>query len=54
MTFRNNEKVYQTISSTGAGCLALGIVILVTGIVAGIMMIVGGERLLSRKKDITI
>ena len=46
--FRSGKK------ELAAGCLALGIVILVTGIVAGIMMIVGGARLLSRKKDITI
>ena len=54
MSFRNNEKLYQTLSSTGAGSLALGVVILVTGIVAGTLMLVGGARLLSRKKDITI
>lgn len=54
MSFQNNEKVYRTLSGTGAGSIALGIIIMVTGIVAGILMIVGGARLLSRKKDITI
>ena len=49
-----NEKIYKTVASTGAGSLALGIVVLVTGIVAGILMIVNGSVLLNRKKDILI
>ena len=49
-----NEKIYKTVASTGAGSLALGIVVLVTGIVAGLLMIVNGSVLLNRKKDILI
>ena len=49
-----NEKIYKSIASTGAGSLVLGIVILVTGIVAGILMIVNGAVLLNRKKDILL
>ena len=35
-----NEKIYKTMASSGAGSLALGIVVLVTGLVTGILMIV--------------
>ena len=49
-----NEKIYKTMASSGAGSLALGIVVLVTGLVTGILMIVNGARLLKRKSDILI
>ena len=47
----NNEKTYKLMSVIGAGNLALGIVVLVAGIVSGILMIVGGARLLKGKSD---
>ena len=37
-----NEKIYKTMSSTGACSLAVGIIVLTTGIVTGVMMIVNG------------
>ena len=40
-----NEKIYKTMASSGAGSLALGIVVL---------MIVNGARLLRRKSEILI
>lgn len=49
-----NEKVYKTMTGAGAGNIALGIVVLVTGIVSGILMIVNGARLLKRKSEILI
>ena len=49
-----NEKIYKTRASSGAGSLALGIVVLVTGLVTGILMIVNGARLLKRKSEILI
>ena len=49
-----NEKIYKTMSSTGACSLAVGIIVLTTGIVTGIMMIVSGARLLKKKSDILI
>ncbi len=49
-----NEKVYKTMSGTGAGNIAIGIVVLVTGLVSGILMIVNGARLLKRKAEILI
>ena len=49
-----NEKAYKTMTQTGAGSIALGIIALVTGIVTGILCIVNGARLLKRKSDILI
>lgn len=49
-----NEKIYKTMSSTGACSLAVGIIVLTTGIVTGIMMIVNGARLLKKKSEILI
>ena len=47
------EKVYKTMGSTGGGSLAIGICILVTGIVAGILLIVNGARLLKNRERLT-
>ena len=52
--FAMNEKIYKTMSRTGACSIAVGIVTLVTGITAGVLMIVSGSRLLKRKSDILI
>ena len=49
-----NEKAYKTMKSTGAGTLTIGICILVTGIVSGILLIVNGARLLKNKESMTI
>lgn len=49
----NNEKIYRTVSQVGAGSLALGIIVLVTGVVSGVLMIVNGAKLLKRKCQIT-
>ena len=49
-----NERTYKTMARTGACSLAVGIVALVTGIAAGILMIVSGARLLKRKSEILI
>lgn len=47
-----NEKTYKTMAGTGAGNIALGIIILVTGVACGILTIVNGARILKRKSDI--
>ena len=49
-----NERIYKTMSSTGACSLAVGIIILATGITAGIMMIINGARLLKKKSEILL
>ena len=47
------EKAYKTMGSTGGGSLAIGICILVTGIVSGILLIVNGARLLKNRERLT-
>ena len=49
-----NEKIFKTIRGTGAASLAVGIVVLGTGISAGVMMIVNGARLLKCKSQVLI
>lgn len=46
------EKVYKTMRRTGAGNIVLGVITLVVGIAGGILMIIGGAKLLARKSDI--
>lgn len=46
-----NEKTYKTMSITGAGSIAIGIVMLVTGVVCGILSVVNGARLLKKKSE---
>ncbi len=50
--YMNNEKTYKTMANVGAGDLAIGIIVLVTGIVTGILMIINGARLLKGKSDL--
>ena len=47
------EKVYKTMRNTGAGSIALGVIILVSGLIIGILSSVNGALLLKRKNDIT-
>lgn len=49
-----NEKIYKTLSLSGAGNIVIGIVILSCGIACGVMAIVSGARMLRRKSDIVI
>ena len=46
-------KVHKTMRNTGAGSIALGVIILVSGLIIGILSIVNGALLLKRKNDIT-
>ena len=48
-----NEKVYKTMTRCGAGNIALGIIVLVSGISAGILVFINGIKLLKRKSEIT-
>ena len=47
-----NEKTYKAMKGAGAGNLVLGVIILVTGIVCGILTIVNGAKLIRHKSDI--
>lgn len=46
------EKVYHTMKSVGVWNLVLGIIMVVTGAVAGALLIVNGVKLLRKKSDI--
>ncbi|TCS77229.1 hypothetical protein [Muricomes intestini] len=47
------EKAYKTMLSAGVGSIALGIIMIVTGITTGIITVINGVRLLKRKNEIT-
>lgn len=46
------EKVYKTMRLAGAANIAIGIVVIVTGLTAGVLSILSGARLLKNKKDL--
>ncbi|MCC8126454.1 MAG: hypothetical protein LIO92_03520 [Clostridiales bacterium] len=46
------EKVYLTMKNAGAVNIAIGIIMLITGITLGVMSIVYGGILLKRKSDV--
>lgn len=47
------EKLYEKMNSVGVSNLVMGIITIVVGTGAGIVMIINGARLLRGKKDIT-
>lgn len=47
------EKIYKTMRNAGACSIAIGSIMIVTGLAAGIMAIVSGAALLRRKSEIT-
>lgn len=49
-----SEKVYRTMGGAGASGIAVGVVVLVIGIVSGILLIVQGARLLKNRKSVLI
>ncbi len=49
---KSGEKIYKTMNMTGAIALIAGIIMIVIGVATGVMTIVSGAMLLSRKKDV--
>lgn len=47
-----NEKAYKTMGFTGAASITVGIVMIITGLVTGIVAIVCGARLLKNKEGL--
>lgn len=45
------EKNYRTTKSVGGGNIALGVIVIVCGLVCGILTIINGARLLKEKSD---
>ena len=46
------ERVYKTMRNVGAGNIANGIIIAITGLAVGVVAIVNGALLLKRKSEI--
>lgn len=49
-----NEKIYSTVSRAGIASLVLGIISVVFGVAAGILMIIHGAMLLKEKGKMMI
>lgn len=47
------EKAFKSMGLIGAGSIAIGIVVLVIGITAGVLGIIGGSSLLKNRKELT-
>ena len=46
------ERAYKTMTSSGGANIALGIIMVVVGLTAGIITIVNGARLLKHRNEI--
>lgn len=49
-----NEKIYKTMAGSGVLSITVGIIVAVVGLTSGILLIIGGGKLLARKSDLTI
>lgn len=49
-----NEKVYRTMNTTAVYSLVLGICVLTTGLVSGVLLIISGSKLLKQKSKILL
>jgi hypothetical protein len=47
------EKAYNAMSAAGAGCIALGVISIIVGVVTGILSVVWGASLLKNRHGIT-
>lgn len=47
------EKAYLSMKNSGAGSIAIGVIVLVVGLTTGILSIVNGASLLKHKREIT-
>ena len=47
------EKVYKAMKVSGGGAIAIGIVVMVIGVAAGVISILIGSNLLKKKSRIT-
>lgn len=48
-----SEHAFKTMSRVGGTNIALGIIMIITGLACGIVMIIGGARLLKGKHELT-
>ena len=47
------ERAYLAMKNSGAGSIAIGIILIVVGVTAGVLAIVSGANLLKHKREIT-
>ena len=47
------ERAYLAMKNSGAGSIAIGIILIVVGVTAGLLSIVSGANLLKHKREIT-
>ncbi|MBR6365120.1 MAG: hypothetical protein IKS10_03345 [Lachnospiraceae bacterium] len=47
------EKLYRSLTASGAANIAVGIIIIVAGVATGVVAIVNGARMLINRKTIT-
>ena len=47
------ERAYLAMKNSGAGSIAIGIVLIVVGVTAGVLSILSGANLLKHKREIT-
>lgn len=47
-----SEKIYKSMKTVGAWNIAIGVTLIVIGILSGVMTIVNGARLIKDKSDI--
>lgn len=47
------ERIYKTMKNTGAANIAIGIVLIVIGLSAGVLAIITGANLLKKKSQLT-
>ncbi len=46
------EKTYKVMGGCGAMDIAVGVIVLLSGVVCGVLLIVGGAKLLARRSKI--
>lgn len=46
-----DEKLYKKVKAAGASSLVFGILMLVFGLAAGVMLVINGAKLLAHKSD---
>lgn len=47
------EKIYKVMRNVGAASIAMGVVLIIVGLITGILSIIEGAILLKRKEDLT-
>lgn len=47
-----NEKVFKVMNVVGGGSIAMGVILIIVGVVVGSLSIVSGAKLLKEKRNI--